>query len=45
MLLSEMFKDGVLVNRLKGLHTTEQIANSFDPVNKITDFFTGAKAK
>jgi hypothetical protein len=42
--LGEMFKDGVLVNRLKGLHTTEQIANSFDPVNKISDFFTGAKS-
>jgi hypothetical protein len=41
--LKDMFKDGVLVNRLKGLYTTEQIANSLDPVNKITNFFTGAK--
>jgi hypothetical protein len=42
--LSGMFKDGVLVNRLKGLHTTEQIANAFESVNKISDFFTGPKS-
>ena len=42
--LSGMFKDGVLVNRLKGLYTTEQIANSFDPVNKISNFFTGPQS-
>jgi hypothetical protein len=41
--LKDMFKDGVLVNRLKGLHTTEEIANSFEPVSKITNFFTGPK--
>jgi hypothetical protein len=42
--LSGMFKEGVLVNRLKGLHTTEQIANSFESVNKISDFFTGPQS-
>ena len=36
-----MFKDGVLLNRLKGLHTTEEIAEAFDPVNRISDFFVG----
>jgi len=42
--LSGMFKEGVLVNRLKGMYTTEQIANSLDPVNKISNFFTGPKS-
>ena len=42
--LSGMFKDGVLVNRLKGLYTTEQIANSFETVNKISNFFTGPQS-
>ena len=42
--LAGMFKDGVLVNRLKGLYTTEEIANAFDPVNKITNFFTGPQS-
>jgi len=37
--LEGMFKNGVLVNRLKGLYTTEEIANSFDPVNKLSKFF------
>jgi len=36
-----MFKNGVLVNRLKGLHTTQEIADAFDPVNKLSNFFTG----
>ena len=39
--LEGMFKNGVLVNRLKGLHTTEEIANAFDPVNKLSNFFVG----
>ena len=39
--LKPMFKDGVLLNRLKGLHTTEEIAEAFDPVNRISDFFVG----
>ena len=39
--LEPMFKNGVLVNRLKGLHTTQEIADAFDPVNKISNFFTG----
>ena len=39
--LEPMFKDGVLVNRLKGLHTTEEIANAFEPVNKLSSFFVG----
>ena len=42
--LEGMFKDGVLVNRLKGLYTTEQIANSFESVNKISNFFTGPQS-
>jgi len=41
--LKPMFKDGVLLNRLKGLHTTEEIAEAFDPVNKISDFFVGGE--
>jgi hypothetical protein len=39
--LKPMFKDGVLLNRLKGLHTTEEIAEAFDPVNKISNYFVG----
>src|SRR5210317_1615639 len=39
--LESMFKDGVLVNRLKGMHTTEEIANAFEPVNNISKFFVG----
>jgi hypothetical protein len=41
--LKPMFKDGVLLNRLKGLHTTEEIAEAFDPVNRISDYFVGPK--
>ena len=37
--LEGMFKNGVLVNRLKGLHTTQEIANSFEAVNKLSNFF------
>src|SRR5210317_731704 len=39
--LENMFKDGVLVNRLKGMHTTQQIADSFEAVNNISKFFVG----
>jgi hypothetical protein len=39
--LSDMFKEGVLVNRLSGLHTTEEIANAFQVNNSISKFFTG----
>ena len=39
--LKPLFKDGVLLNRLKGLHTTEEIAEAFDPVNRVSDFFVG----
>ena len=39
--LADMFNNGVLVNRLKGLHTTEEIANSFEAVNNISRFFIG----
>ena len=39
--LKPWFKDGVLLNRLKGLHTTEEIAEAFDPVNRISDYFVG----
>jgi hypothetical protein len=41
--LKPMFKDGVLLNRLKGLHTTEEIAEAFDPVNRVSDFFVGSE--
>ena len=41
--LKGMFKNGVLVNRLRGLHTTEEIANSFQTVDNISNFFTGPK--
>ncbi|MDA1284537.1 MAG: hypothetical protein O3C61_06385, partial [Proteobacteria bacterium] len=41
--LKGMFKDGVLVNRLRGLYTTEDIANSFQTVDNISNFFTGPK--
>ena len=36
-----MFKNGVLVNRLKGLHTTQEIADAFQSVNKLSNFFVG----
>ena len=39
--LEGMFKNGVLVNRLKGLHTTQEIADAFDTVNKLSNFFVG----
>jgi hypothetical protein len=39
--LDDMFKDGVLVNRLKNLHTTEEIANAFQVNNSISKFFVG----
>ena len=38
--LEGMFKNGVLVNRLKGLHTTQEIADSFEAVNKLSNWFT-----
>ena len=39
--LDDMFKDGVLVNRLRNLHTTEEIANAFQVNNQISKFFVG----
>ena len=39
--LDDMFKEGVLVNRLRGLHTTEEIANAFQVNNQISKFFVG----
>ena len=41
--LKPLFKDGVLINRLKGMYTTREVAEAFDPVNKISDFFVGQK--
>ncbi len=41
--LKPMFKDGVLLNRLKGLYTNKETAEAFDPVNKISDLFVGEK--
>jgi hypothetical protein len=41
--LKPMFKDGVLLNRLKGMHTTQETAEAFDPVNRISDFFVGSE--
>ena len=42
--LKPLFKDGVLVNRLKGMYTTKETAEAFDPVNRISDFFVGQKS-
>jgi hypothetical protein len=39
--LKPMFKDGVLLNRLKGLYTNKETAEAFDPVNRISDWFVG----
>jgi hypothetical protein len=39
--LDDMFKDGVLVNRLRNLHTTEEIANAFQVNNALSQFFVG----
>jgi hypothetical protein len=39
--LAPLFKDGVLVNRLSGLHTTKEIADSFEAVSNISKFFNG----
>jgi hypothetical protein len=39
--LDDMFKEGVLVNRLRGLHTTEEIADAFQVNNQISKFFVG----
>ena len=41
--LAPLFKDGVLVNRLKGMYTNKETADAFDSVNKISEFFVGAK--
>jgi hypothetical protein len=41
--LKDMFADGVLVNRLKNLHTTQDIADALQPMNKLSDFFAGPK--
>ena len=41
--LQDMFADGVLVNRLKGMYTTQDIADSFLPMNKLSNFFAGTK--
>jgi len=42
--LKPMFKDGVLLNRLKGLYTNKETAEAFDPVNRLSDLFVGEKA-
>jgi len=39
--LDDMFKEGVLVNRLRNLHTTEEIADAFQVNNQISKFFVG----
>jgi len=41
--LKPLFKDGVLLNRLKGMYTNKETAEAFDPVNRISDFFVGAE--
>ena len=42
--LAPMFKDGVLVNRLKGLYTSSDIANGFKSVDDAVKFVTGDKS-
>jgi len=39
--LKPMFKDGVLLNRLKGMFTNKETAEAFDPVNRLSDWFVG----
>ena len=39
--VEEYFKDGVLVNRLKGMYTTKDIAEGFSNVSKIQEFMRG----
>ena len=39
--LKPMFKDGVLLNRLKGLFTNKETAEAFDSVNRLSDWFVG----
>ena len=41
--LAPLFKDGVLVNRLKGMYTNKETADAFESVNKISEFFVGSK--
>ena len=41
--LKPLFKDGVLLNRLKGMFTTKETAEAFDPVNRLSDWFVGEK--
>ena len=41
--LKPMFKDGVLLNRLKGLYTNKETAEAFNSVNKLSDLFVGEK--
>ena len=42
--LKPMFKDGVLLNRLKGMWTNKETAEAFDPINRLSDLFVGEKA-
>ena len=39
--VSELFKDGVLINRLQGTYTTKDIAESFSNAAKISQFMRG----
>ena len=41
--LAPLFKDGILVNRLKGMYTNKETADAFEAVNKISDMFVGQK--
>jgi len=39
--VKELFKDGVLINRLSGMHTTKDIAEAFSNSAKISEFMRG----
>ena len=39
--LKPLFKDGVLLNRLKGMYTNKETAEAFDPINRLSDLFVG----
>ena len=41
--LSPMFKDGILVNRLKGMYTTKDIAEGIANAQNVSNFFRGER--
>ena len=41
--LAPMFKDGILVNRLKGMYTTKDIAEGIANAQNVSNFFRGER--